>query len=65
MIINNNEWYYLIGNSLIGISAKFYSTSAKTMLPDIVNDEGVITRVNSLISLTLKIAKFLELHSAQ
>ena len=59
LIINNNEWYYLIGNSLISISAKFYSTSAKTMLPDIVNDEGVITRVNSLISLTLKIARIL------
>ena len=29
------------------------------MLPDIVNDEGVITRVNSLISLTLKIARIL------
>lgn len=59
LIIDKSEWYYLIGNSVISISAKFYSTAAKTMLPDIVSDHTVITRVNSLISLTLKIARIL------
>lgn len=59
LIINKNQWYYLLGNSVISISAKFYSTAAKTMLPEIVQDKNTMTRVNSLISLTLKIARIL------
>lgn len=59
IFINQYEWYYLIGNSLISISAKFYSTAAKTMLPQIVEDNNIISRVNSLISLTLKISRIL------
>ena len=59
LFIKENEWYYLVGNTMITISAKFYSTAAKTMLPDIISDNDIITRVNSLISLTLKVARIL------
>lgn len=59
LIIDGNEWYYLVGNSMISISAKFYSMSAKTMLPDIVDDKNTMNRVNNLISLSLKCGRIL------
>lgn len=59
LIIDGNEWYYLVGNSMISISAKFYAMSAKTMLPDIVYDKNIMNRVNNLISLSLKCGRIL------
>ena len=55
-ITEQNPWLYLATNSLISILALFYSTAAKTMLPLIITDRQLISRVNSLITFLLETA---------
>lgn len=57
--ILNNQWIYLFGNSILSISNLFYSFAARTTLPQLVEDDIDFSRVNSLITLALKIARVL------
>lgn len=59
LIIPPNPWLYLIVNALISISALFYSTAAKIVLPDIIEDKEALSRATSLISFVLKVARIL------
>ena len=58
-IVYDNCWFYIFSNSILSIANLFYATAAKTTLPFLVKNEEDFSRVNSFISLVLKIARIM------
>jgi len=58
-IVYDNCWFYIFSNSILSIANLFYATAAKTALPFLVKNEKDFSRVNSFISLVLKIARIM------
>jgi len=58
-IVYDNCWFYIFSNSILSIANLFYTTAAKTALPFLVKNEKDFSRVNSFISLVLKIARIM------
>lgn len=55
--IFNDAWVYLFGNSILSISNIFYSLTVRTALPSIAEENTEFSKLNSVITFALKLAR--------